>query len=39
MYLSVTANNHDSWTKHPAIELSKTELKISVEIQDYITAR
>ena len=40
MYLSVTANNHDSWSKHSsAIELSKTELKISFEKQEYVTAR
>lgn len=39
MYLSVTANDHDSWTKHSATKLSKTELQISVEKQDYATDR
>ena len=39
MYLSVTANDHDSWTKQSATKLSKTELQISVEKQEYATDR
>lgn len=39
MYLSVTANDHDTWSKHSATKLTETELKISVEKQEYATER
>ena len=39
MYLSVTANDHNSWSKHSATKLTETELKISVKKQEYATER